>query len=222
VSNKKNKGIKNPEKAYIRDFKPKSEGQVEYIRAIAENILTICDGVAGTGKTACAVATACNALYLKEIKKIVITRPVVETGASMGYLPGTALEKVYEYMIPVISEIEDFFGEAKTEELLHYKTIDIVPLNYMRGRNLHECYLIVDEAQNCTYEQLKMAVTRIGRKSKCIMNGDSTQSDLYREDSRAFRNFYEKLAETNDVAIIRLHYQDIVRNSIIAHILEKI
>jgi phosphate starvation-inducible protein PhoH and related proteins len=208
----------------IRDFQPKTKGQAEYIRAIVENDLTICDGLAGTGKTACAIATACNQLIYSggDIKRIVISRPIVETGPSIGFLPGAVNEKVHEYMIPCLEELEDFFGPSKAEELLHRRVIDIVPLNFMRGRNLHNTFLIVDEAQNCTYDQLKMAVSRMGRKSKCVINGDASQSDLYRESRKDFVNFYTKLTNVDRVSIMKLGPQDIVRNPLIAHILEKL
>lgn len=204
---------------YIRDFKPKTKGQEEYIRAIAENTLTICDGLAGTGKTACAVALACEYLVYNKVKKIIITRPVVETGYSLGYLPGTAQEKLHEYMIPVLHEIEDFFGPSKAEELIHFHNIDIVPLNYMRGRNMHETFLIVDEAQNCTYDQLKMAISRIGKNSKCVINGDSTQCDLRTND---FTNFYKKLDGADGLSLVKLYEQDMVRNPMIAHWLRRL
>lgn len=221
---------KNPQKgkeqtgitSLVRDFKPKTPGQAEYIRAIGEHDVVICDGPAGTGKTACAVALACEYLVYGKVKKVVITRPIVETGYSMGFLPGSLEEKIHPYLVPILDEIEDYFGKDKAEQLIHTKVIDIVPLNFMRGRNLHESFLILDEAQNCTYDQLKMAISRIGRKSKCIINGDHSQSDLPKDYKDTFTNFYEKLKNVENVSIVKLEKQDIVRNPVIAHILARL
>jgi phosphate starvation-inducible PhoH-like protein len=208
--------------AYIRDFKPKTKGQDDYIRCMSENDVVLCDGPAGSGKTACSVALACEYLFYEKVKKIVVTRPVVESGYSLGALPGGVQEKIHEYLIPVLREIEDFFGPSKTEELIHYKQIELVPLNYMRGRNLHETFFVVDEAQNCTYDQLKMAISRIGRKSKCVISGDSTQCDLPHGVGGGFKSLFTKLDRLENVGLVRLGPQDIVRNPIIAHILERL
>jgi phosphate starvation-inducible PhoH-like protein len=203
-------------------FKAKTNGQHEYVRAIIESVITFCVGPAGTGKTACAVGLACEQLIHGKTQKIVISRPVIETGRQgLGFLPGTLEEKIHPYLIPILDELNIYLGKARTNLFLKDGTIRIVPLEYMRGYNLHNSFVILDEGQNATFSQIKMLLTRVGRESKIIINGDLDQSDLY-DDEIGLSICMNKLQNVRDISIIELNEVDIIRNSIIARILEKL
>ena len=206
-----------------RSLKPKTPNQAEYIRTISENDITFCEGPAGSGKTSVAVGLACQ--YLKEgrVQKIIITRPVVESGRTgLGFLPGSFKEKIHPYLIPILEEMKLYLTSAQVKKFLDDETIEVVPLEYMRGRNFHNCFMILDEAQNTTHEQIKMFITRIGRKSKAVVNGDIEQSDLPPSARGALENCLDKLEDTNLVGIVELTEDDIVRNRIISAILSKL
>jgi phosphate starvation-inducible PhoH-like protein len=205
-----------------KEFKTKSDGQHDYVRAIVESDIVFCTGPAGTGKTACAVGLACEYLVKGKIENIVISRPVMETGRTgLGYLPGTFMEKIHPYLVPILDEMNLYLGKARTDLFLKNETIRIVPLEYMRGYNLHNSFIILDEAQNATLSQIKMILTRIGRESKLVINGDLDQSDLYDADM-GLHVCLDKLNDVRGVSIIQLSDVDIIRNSIISRILEKL
>ena len=200
-------------------LKPKTKNQEEYIRTIAENDVTFCTGPAGTGKTAVAVGLACDYLLDKRVEKIIVTRPVVESGRGLGFLPGTFEEKIHPYLTPVLEEMTYRLGVNRVEAYRRDGKIEVCPLEYMRGRNFHNCFMILDEAQNATFEQLKMFITRIGWDSKAVINGDIEQTDLIVSDQGGLEEFLDRLDEVNGVGIAELTEDDIIRNKIISRIL---
>lgn len=203
-------------------LKPRTENQKEYIRTIAENTITFCQGSAGTGKTHCAVGLALEYLLLDKVKKIIITRPVVEAGEKIGYLPGKYEEKLFPYLLPIEDEINYFISPAQNATLKLNNKIEIVPLGFMRGRNFHNCFIIADECQNASYDQLKMLLTRIGNNSKMVLTGDISQSDLSRHLQGGFHAMIENLDNVEGIGISKLENSDIVRNPIIAKIIERL
>lgn len=204
------------------NLKPKTKNQTEYIRTIAENTITFCQGLAGSGKTHCAVGMAIEYLLNDKVKKIVITRPVVEAGEKIGYLPGSAEEKLNPYLLPILDEINHFITQAQYISLKTNNKIEVVPLGLMRGRNFHNTFIIADECQNATYDQLKMLLTRIGRDSKMVLTGDISQSDLRYDQQGGFISIIENLDALENIGICSLETSDIIRNPIISHILHRL
>ena len=205
-----------------KDFKAKTDGQIDYVRAIVESEVVFCTGPAGTGKTACAVGLACEHLTQNKVANIVITRPVMETGRTgLGYLPGSMENKIHPYLVPILDEMKIYLGKYQTELLIENNTIRIVPLEYMRGYNFHQSFIILDEAQNATLSQLKMVLTRIGRGSTIVITGDMKQSDLF-EDQMGLITCLDRLHDVRGVSIVKLTEKDIVRNGIISRILAKL
>ena len=205
-----------------KQLKPKTKNQEEYIRAMVEADVVFCSGPAGSGKTSVAVGLACQYLIEEKIEKIIITRPVVESGRGLGYLPGTFQEKIHPYLVPILEEMQMYLSPAEIKKFIDSNTIEIVPLEYMRGRNFHGCFMILDEAQNATTDQIKMFITRIGRRSKAIINGDVNQTDLPNDIRGGLINCMDKLNDLNKVAIIELTDADIIRNKIIGSILSRL
>lgn len=217
---KKNKSQKSIQ--IYKEFKPKTINQNSYVRDIVENDVTFCTGPAGCGKTAVAVGLACSWLATGKINKMIITRPIVETGRKgLGFLPGSMLEKVHPYLIPILDEMHQYFDPFTVEDLIHSEVVEIAPLEYMRGRNFHNCFMILDEAQNATFDQLKMFMTRIGQDSKCVINGDIRQTDVH-GDFNALSHCMAKLEGVDGVGISLLTHQDILRSGIISRILTKL
>ena len=201
---------------------PKTNNQTDYIRTISESEVTICVGPAGSGKTAVAVGLACEYILSGKVKKIIITRPVVEAGKGLGFLPGTFDEKIHPYLVPVLEEMHLYLGKDMVKSLKEKTLIEVCPLEYMRGRNFHNSFMILDEAQNCTYEQIKMFLTRIGRSSKAVLNGDLDQSDLPMRLRGALENCVNKLDGVEGVGISELDESDIIRNDVISKILSRL
>jgi len=201
-------------------LKPKTENQKTYINVIANNDVTLCTGPAGTGKTAVAVGLACDYLLDKRVEKIVVTRPVIESGRGLGFLPGTFEEKIHPYLIPVLEEMEYRLNTNRVQAYRDQGKIEVVPLEYMRGRNFHNCFMILDEAQNATFEQLKMFITRIGWNSKAVINGDVDQTDLALKNQGGLEQFLDRLENVTGVGIAELTEADIIRNKIISKILD--
>jgi len=201
-------------------LKPKTKNQQEYIRIAAENDVTFCTGPAGTGKTAVAVGLACDYLLDKRVEKIIVTRPVIESGRGLGFLPGTFEEKIHPYLTPVIEEMTYRLGASRVEAYRRDGKIEVCPLEYMRGRNFHNCFMILDEAQNATFEQLKMFITRIGWDSKAVINGDLEQTDLAQSERGGLEEFLDRLDQVHGVGIAELTEDDIIRNKIISRILD--
>ena len=204
---------------YRNRLKPRSDNQKDYIRTVAENTITFCQGVAGSGKTHIAIGMALEYLLDEKVKKIIITRPVVESGEKIGYLPGTAEEKLHPYLLPILDEILHFIPVSHYAALKLNNKIEIVPLGLMRGRNFHNSFIVADECQNASYDQLKMLLTRIGNDSKMVLTGDISQSDLPRNFRGGFLDLLKALDSVDGIGISKLEYQDIVRNPIIAKIL---
>lgn len=208
--------------SYKNKLKPRTDNQAEYIRTIAENTITFCQGKPGSGKTHCAVGLALEYLFTNKVKKIIITRPVVEAGEKIGYLPGDANTKLFPYLLPIEDEINYFIGPSLNASLRLNNKIEIVPLGFMRGRNFHESFIVADECQNASYEQLKMLLTRIGRNSKMVLTGDVHQSDLSKYLRGGFSTLSDILSDVEGVGVMKLLDSDIIRNPIIASILKKI
>jgi phosphate starvation-inducible PhoH-like protein len=208
--------------AYRNRLKPRTENQKEYIRTIAENTITFCQGLAGSGKTHIAIGMALEYLLENKVKKIIITRPVLEAGEKIGYLPGTAEEKLHPYLLPILDEINHFISQAHYASLKLNNKIEVVPLGLMRGRNFHNAFIVADECQNATYEQLKMLLTRTGNDSKMVLTGDAGQSDLHRHMRGGFTDIIDALLNVEGIGICQLEHQDIVRNPIIVKILNRL
>jgi phosphate starvation-inducible PhoH-like protein len=200
-------------------LKPKTKNQEDYVRAISANEVCFCTGPAGTGKTAVAVGLACDYLLDKRVEKIIVTRPVIESGRGLGFLPGTFEEKIHPYLVPVLEEMQYRLNTNRVQAYREEGRIEVVPLEYMRGRNFHNCFMILDEAQNATFEQLKMFITRIGWDSKAVINGDIDQTDLLAKDRGGLEEFLERLENITGVGIAELTDEDIIRNPIISKVL---
>jgi|TARA_R110000751_G_scaffold42975_1_gene99410 phosphate starvation-inducible PhoH-like protein len=198
----------------------KTKNQEYYIELMSLCDVTFCTGPAGTGKTAVAVGVACDYLLDKRVEKIVITRPVIEAGRGLGFLPGTLDEKIHPYLIPVLEEMKYRLGSDRVRSYRNEGLIEICPLEYMRGRNFHNSFMILDEAQNATFEQLKMFVTRIGWNSKAVINGDLDQTDLLDNSSGGLEEFVNRLDNVKGVGIAELTNEDIIRNKIISKIID--
>tara|TARA_Y100000310_G_scaffold207268_2_gene207742 strand:- start:1874 stop:2548 length:675 start_codon:yes stop_codon:yes gene_type:complete len=201
-----------------KQLKAKTHNQAKYINAMEESSVTLCSGPAGSGKTSVAVGLACKYLLSGKVQRIIITRPVVESGRGLGHLPGTMLEKINPYLVPILEEMSMYLTDKEVRNYMEKNIIELCPLEYMRGRNFHECFMILDEAQNATFDQIKMFVTRIGRKSKAVINGDLRQSDLGKMTG-GLHTCMDRLGDIEDVSICELDYSDIVRSDVVAKIL---
>ena len=200
----------------------KTENQKHVLRTIKENDVTLCAGPAGTGKTHLSVGSAVQALLKEEVEKIVITRPIVQAGEKIGYLPGTAEQKLDPYLQPVFDELRYYLSHSEIAFYKNERRIQVIPLALMRGRNFHQSFIIGDEMQNATFDQIKMLITRMGMNSKLVISGDLDQSDLMKRDRGAFKFCLEKLVNIAKVGISYLKGEDIVRNPLIPVILEKL
>ena len=205
--------------AYKNRLKPRTPNQHDFIRTIAENTITFCQGVAGSGKTHIAVGMALEYLLEDKVEKIIITRPLVESGERLGFLPGTAEEKLHPYLLPILDEISYFIPMSQYGTLKNQHKIEVVPLGLMRGRNFHNAFVVADECQNASYDQLKMLLTRIGNDSKMILTGDVSQSDLHKHMRGGFVRLIKGLSGISGVGISELLNADIIRNPIIGKIL---
>ncbi|HTV12886.1 MAG TPA: PhoH family protein [Acidimicrobiales bacterium] len=200
-----------------RSVRPKSSGQKRYVDAIRDNIVTFGIGPAGTGKSYLAVALAVQALQAKTVERIIMTRPAVEAGERLGFLPGDLMAKIDPYLRPLYDALYDMLGTEGARRLLENGTIEVAPLAYMRGRTLNRSFIILDEAQNATPEQLKMFLTRIGFGSKVVVNGDVTQVDLPGGRS-ALADLDRVLTGIAGIEFVRLGSRDVVRHRIVAEI----
>jgi phosphate starvation-inducible PhoH-like protein len=207
---------------YRNRLKPRTENQKEYIRTVAESTVTFCQGLAGSGKTHIAIGMALEYLLEEKVNKIIITRPVLEAGEKIGYLPGTAEEKLHPYLLPILDEIHHFISMAQYATLKLNNKIEVVPLGLMRGRNFHNAFIVADECQNASYDQLKMLLTRIGQNSKMVLTGDVGQSDLSRHLQGGFIDLIHALEGIDGIGLSRLESADIVRNPIISKILGRL
>ena len=204
---------------YIKSVKPRSEGQAVLMDSIDAHNLVLALGPAGTGKTYLAVAKAVEALEAGDIGRIVLSRPAVEAGESIGFLPGAMEEKLAPYLRPLYDALSDRLSPKRLKSLMAEGLIEIAPIGYMRGRTLNNAFVVVDEAQNCTYAQLKMLLTRLGWNSTMVVTGDPAQTDLLPELS-GLKPISERLAEVDDIAVVQLKPEDIVRHPLVASMLE--
>ncbi len=200
---------------------PKTLGQKSYYYALKNNDVVFAIGPAGTGKTYLAVVFAVAALKNNEVKKIVLTRPAVEAGESLGFLPGDLKEKVDPYLRPLYDALHDMLGVEQTEKMIEKGIIEIAPLAYMRGRTLEDAYVILDEAQNTTDNQMKMFLTRLGFRSKMIITGDATQIDLPKNTTSGLLRALDILKDVKGISFIRLSPMDVVRHPVVQRIIER-
>jgi phosphate starvation-inducible PhoH-like protein len=202
-----------------RTVRPKTSGQRQYVEAISRNVVTFGIGPAGTGKSYLAVALAVQALHARTVNRIILTRPAVEAGERLGFLPGDVLAKVDPYLRPLYDALYDMLGPEGAKRLLDGDTIEVAPLAFMRGRTLNDSFLILDEAQNTTPEQMKMFLTRIGFGSKAVVTGDVTQVDLAAGRS-GLLGLEPVLTGIDGVAFVHLSSRDVVRHRIVQDIVD--
>ena len=200
-------------------IRPKSEGQRQYVKAIRDNDVVIGIGPAGTGKTYLAVALALDALYKKRVRRIVLARPAVEAGESLGFLPGDMQEKVDPYLRPLYDALEDMMPSDRVRKALEDLTIEIAPLAYMRGRTLSDAFVILDEAQNSTTAQMKMFLTRLGLNSQVVITGDKTQIDLPRKEDSGLLQVEAILRGVAGIEFIYLDDTDVIRHRLVKDII---
>jgi phosphate starvation-inducible PhoH-like protein len=207
------------DKSFVKKIKPRSDGQRDLMEAINAYSLTVAIGPAGTGKTYLAICAAVEALEAGKIEKIILSRPAMEAGESLGFLPGDMHEKMAPYLRPLYDSLGDRMGGKKVRQLIEEGTIEIAPVGFMRGRTLNNAFIVIDEAQNCTYGQLKMLLSRLGWNSKIVVTGDPDQSDLLAGVS-GLADVAQKLEVLENVAVVRLCQADIVRHPLVAEMLD--
>lgn len=202
------------------DFiKPRTPNQLEYLKKVRDNDIVFAIGPAGTGKTYLAVAFALAALKNKEVSRIVLTRPAVEAGESLGFLPGNLSEKVDPYLRPLYDALEEMIPFEKLETYIEKKVVEVIPLAYMRGRTINNAFVILDEAQNSTSLQMKMFLTRLGPSSKAIVTGDVTQIDLPKRDQSGLVQIQEILKNVEDISFLYFEKSDVVRHKLVKDII---
>ncbi len=210
---------KNRDKSYIKTVKPRSDGQRDLMDAIKGHNLTVAIGPAGTGKTYLAICAAVEALEKGSVEKIILSRPAMEAGESLGFLPGDMHEKMAPYLRPLYDALGDRMGGKKVRQYMDEGTIEIAPVGFMRGRTLNNAFIVIDEAQNCTYGQLKMLLSRLGWNSTMVVTGDPDQSDLLPGVS-GLADVAQRLNTLPNIAVIKLAQQDIVRHPLVAEMLD--
>lgn len=201
-----------------RQIRPRTTGQSKYVNAIRTHELVFATGPAGTGKTYLAVAMAVEALKKGEIRKIVLVRPAVEAGESLGYLPGDLQAKINPYLRPLLDALHEMVDYDQIKRLMEQDVIEVIPLAYMRGRTLNEAFIILDEGQNTTIPQMKMFLTRMGHESRIVVSGDVSQVDLPSNTRSGLNDAVSRLSKIKGVAIVRLNESDIVRHRLVQDI----
>ena len=207
--------IKTPRKSVIA----RSEKQSDYIKALKENDIIMCLGPAGTGKSFLAVSVAVTLLMEKKIDRVILSRPAVEAGEKLGFLPGDMKEKVDPYLRPLYDALYELFGADKIDKKIESGEIEIAPLAFMRGRTLKNCFAILDEAQNATETQIKMFLTRIGENSKLVVNGDPSQIDLINKTQSGLIKSKNILKDINEIKIVEFDHNDVVRHPLVSKII---
>lgn len=200
------------------NIKPRNPNQVAYVKNVLNHDITFGIGPAGTGKTYLAVACAVDALERQEVRRILLTRPAVEAGEKLGFLPGDLSQKIDPYLRPLYDALFEMLGFEKVERLIERNVIEVAPLAYMRGRTLNDAFIILDESQNTTVEQMKMFLTRIGFNSKAVITGDITQIDLPRGAKSGLRQSIEVLSEVEDISFNFFIADDVVRHPVVAKV----
>ena len=208
--------IKTPKKSII----PRSEKQKSYVRALRQSDIVISTGPAGTGKTFLAVAVGLTMLLEKKIERIILSRPAVEAGERLGFLPGDMKEKVDPYLRPLYDSLYDLFDFEKIQRMIEIGDIEIAPLAFMRGRTLKNSFAILDEAQNASDIQIKMFLTRIGENSKIVVNGDPSQIDLQNKSMSGLQKSKELLGHLNEISVIDFDHSDVVRHPLVSKIVK--
>lgn len=217
MSNKNNK--KQQQGVRVKPIHPKTEGQQEYMRSIVENDITICTGPAGTGKSVCCIGIAAEKLVNGTYDKIILTRPVVGCGKkSLGALPGDIEEKMWPYLNPILSHLQSFIGEHTLKTYLGMGKIEISPMEFMRGTNFDNCFVILDEAQNADLDELVMFITRFSQNCKMVINGDPAQTDLP-PGARGLDKIVRKCFDLPGFGVVQLTNSDIVRHDIVRRFL---
>ncbi|MGV6800699.1 MAG: PhoH family protein [bacterium] len=206
---------------YRKNLLPRNDAQASFIAALDENPMVIASGPAGTGKTYVAVAKAVQALEAGEVNRIILSRPAVDAGESLGYLPGGMEDKLSPYLRPLYDALADRLSGKKLKSLMAENIIEIAPIAFMRGRTLNNAYVVIDEAQNCTYGQLKMLLTRLGWHSTMVITGDPDQSDLLPGVS-GLQEITDKLDLLQDVSVIKFSDRDVVRHPLVAEMINVI
>lgn len=199
-------------------IRPRTRGQADYLDAIRSHDVVFAVGPAGTGKTWLAVAMAVEALKLQRVRKIVLVRPAVEAGESLGFLPGDLQAKINPYLRPLLDALHEMIGFEQFQRLIQQDVIEVAPLAYMRGRTLNQAFIILDEAQNTTVAQMKMFLTRMGTESRVVVSGDPTQTDLPSRQASGLNDALRRLRRVNGIRIVRLTDADIVRNPLVQRI----
>ena len=207
----------SPKKGFIT---PKSETQREFIQSVRQADIVLAIGPAGTGKTYLAVALAVEGLLKRQFKKIILVRPAVEAGEKLGFLPGDIAEKINPYFMPLYDSLDDVLEAEKVRELMENGTIEIAPLAYMRGRRLNDSFIILDEAQNSTNEQMKMFLTRLGFNSKMVITGDVTQIDLDNTKKSGLIQVQSLLKNINGIRFANFDEKDVIRHDLVKQIIK--
>jgi phosphate starvation-inducible protein PhoH and related proteins len=203
-------------------IQPKTDNQQLYLDSLLKNKITFCNGPAGTGKTFLATLFGINALLAKKYDKLIISRPLVQSDLPTGHLPGSIEEKLTPYIRPVMDIISEVATKKEIETMVATKVIDIVPFGYMRGLTFKNSFIIFDEVQNCTYDQLILGLTRMGYGSKMVLSGDIFQSDLFKEKQGGMQILMSKLYGIEEIGMVNLNNSDIVREPIIQKILDRL
>lgn len=226
IRSREDKSPWNPTEKILTNYKgkpifPKTSNQQKFVESLIKNLVSIAIGPAGTGKTFLSIAVACRMLQNGEVERLVLTRPAVEAGESLGFLPGDMVQKVDPYLRPIYDALNDCLGSEKVQVLTSLNKIEIAPIAFMRGRTLSNSFIILDEAQNCTSMQLKMFLTRLGKNSKMAISGDITQIDLANGKS-GFEKVSIALKNIPEIGIIYLEKEDITRHPLIETIVNRL